>query len=330
MYLIVDECEQAAKAELGNLGAKYYEGSLYVGDFAIIHKKRVNDSHANEIIAVFERKTCRDLLDSIFYGGKKANVNINSRYTTQKRKNLQYFRAKNPDCRIFYIIEGQKSPDGSYAGFSEKENKIISGAICHMQVRDGIFIMETATVYETVHRLIGFMESTANLAKKHRGQIPGQITICEEHDEAQYKAIERKSEPNMLFKSKRRNARDQAIDLLASFKGISAKTSEQIIALYSPVDIFKACAERLDQATLPLNLPGLNKRTCTAISKIGHDDIFAAFLTVNGVTKRHIETIKGQIAKNNSSPIIWAIQPKSAEKGTLANLRDVLQYTDKA
>jgi ERCC4-type nuclease len=90
------------------------------------------------IAIIIERKTISDLAASI----------KDNRYKEQKSR-LFAFRGEHPLIRIVYIIEGFYSFDESFK-CAHMSNKVLSSAIINTMLRDGIFIVMTKNVGETV------------------------------------------------------------------------------------------------------------------------------------------------------------------------------------
>ena len=92
----------------------------------------------SSVITIFERKTCQDLLASISDG----------RYREQKTRLLANFKLD----QICYIIENEISP--SLNKYSKNGRQIVIGALINKCFRDGIKIIKTGSLNETVEFLL--------------------------------------------------------------------------------------------------------------------------------------------------------------------------------
>lgn len=145
MYLVIDTKEKSVSTAvivdyLESLGLKYEHRNLDVGDLAIF------DGDLHQIIALFERKTCKDMAASINDG----------RYREQK------VRLLNTDCRWKgYILEGTFPEKGiSFPTRGCKRRTVAEttyySIITGLTLRDGLNVYTTRSTADTA-KLLGQM-----------------------------------------------------------------------------------------------------------------------------------------------------------------------------
>ena len=136
--IIVDNREIALIKVLQKCFPQVYVSKLEVGDIAIC--KIDNQNHA-KIMAIFERKTIPDMLSSVKDG----------RYREQKIRLMSYHITKKTE-RIYYILEGDTDK------LSKEDDKRLWGMWISTQIRDGVEVIRTTCLDETVKFLIRFLE----------------------------------------------------------------------------------------------------------------------------------------------------------------------------
>ena len=109
-----------------------------LGDAKIIKDKD------GEILLIFERKSIRDMISSIFDG----------RYKNQS------FRLEHSGYRIVYIIEGTMS------FLEEKQRNMVQSAITNMILNKGFNVIRTDSPSQTVQMLLNFLKRV-NLKPKY-------------------------------------------------------------------------------------------------------------------------------------------------------------------
>ena len=120
--------------------------ALDIGDIIIKASEACKKSYQDkdqryESIFIFERKSISDMISSIKDG----------RYKEQKAR-LQSMMLNRKTHKIFYLLEG----DTQY--LSEKDKKLIYGSWISTQFRDGIEIIRTISVLETIHFLFRLLD----------------------------------------------------------------------------------------------------------------------------------------------------------------------------
>ncbi len=109
--------------------------TLDVGDFLF----KWNDKD----LIVIERKTIPDLMSSIKSDG---------RYREQKKR-LKAATQLDPGLRVYYLIEGQLGSRPTDRYFTEKDRKTAYSASVNTLVRDGIPVMRTESLTDTLRTL---------------------------------------------------------------------------------------------------------------------------------------------------------------------------------
>ena len=139
--------------------------ALDIGDIIIKASEACKKSYQDkdqryESIFIFERKSISDMISSIKDG----------RYKEQKAR-LQSMMLNRKTHKIFYLLEG----DTQY--LSEKDKKLIYGSWISTQFRDGIEIIRTISVLETIHFLFRLLD---RLNKNgHHSLTPKDIVISD-------------------------------------------------------------------------------------------------------------------------------------------------------
>ena len=199
--------------------------SLHAGDFAFVDEN-------NSVIALFERKTHADLVNSI----------KTDRYHLQKGKLLS-FRASNQGCTIYYIIEGPAKMD-----------KMTESAMFHMQFRDKIHILKTRDVKDTMETLFRLKASVERLKR-----APKNIVISEEYDEEAFRGVSKQGgTASDLGAKKTRDLAAQTIGFWGTLPGITNETAKKLVKLTTPL---KCLSGALD-GTL---LEGLTRRQMNSL-----------------------------------------------------------------
>jgi ERCC4-type nuclease len=146
MFLIADHREHAVLKH-----AKEFEGcnmkieQITVGDYVICSNWNV--------VCVIERKSLEDYAASIKDG------------RADNKSKLLKLREET-GCVVMYLIEGPEFPNPNtlYGGIPWK---YIESSIFHLQMRDHIGIMRSASTLETAKLLVRFINSMSTLQKKH-------------------------------------------------------------------------------------------------------------------------------------------------------------------
>jgi len=120
--------------------------ALDIGDIIIKASESCKKSYQDkdqryESIFIFERKSISDMISSIKDG----------RYKEQKAR-LQSMMLNRKTHKIFYLLEGDTQC------LSEKDKKLIYGSWISTQFRDGIEIIRTISVLETIHFLCRLLD----------------------------------------------------------------------------------------------------------------------------------------------------------------------------
>ena len=120
--------------------------ALDIGDIIIKASEACKKSYQDkdqryESIFIFERKSISDMISSIKDG----------RYKEQKAR-LQSMMLNRKTHKIFYLLEGDTQC------LSEKDKKLIYGSWISTQFRDGIEIIRTISVLETIHFLCRLLD----------------------------------------------------------------------------------------------------------------------------------------------------------------------------
>ena len=136
MNIIIDDREKAVipffesvKNNKNNI--KYKVSRINYGDYSI--------NYGNNIIFIIERKTWKDLSQSI-KDGRKDNIN-----------RLIELR-DNTNCKIFYLIEGNPLPK-STKKFCRISYKNLRAHLDHIMIRDNIHIIHSKNQENTVERI---------------------------------------------------------------------------------------------------------------------------------------------------------------------------------
>jgi ERCC4-type nuclease len=127
VLLRVDNRENVIKTILPSFEVNHVCENLECGDFII--------EVSGDPFLVFERKTIKDMLASIFDG----------RYKDQKHRMIEKFGKD----RIVYLIEGDFKMAKSTYSINEIEYKALKSSIVNTQIRDKIRVMHTFDVHET-------------------------------------------------------------------------------------------------------------------------------------------------------------------------------------
>lgn len=139
--------------------------ALDIGDIIIKASEACKKSYQDkdqryESIFIFERKSISDMISSIKDG----------RYKEQKAR-LQSMMLNRKTHKIFYLLEGDTQC------LSEKEKKLIYGSWISTQFRDGIEIIRTISVLETIHFLCRLLD---RLNKNgHQSLTPKDVSISD-------------------------------------------------------------------------------------------------------------------------------------------------------
>jgi len=136
--IIVDNREDALIKVLQQCLPQVYVSNLEVGDIAIC--KIDNNNNNAKILAIFERKTISDMLSSVKDG----------RYREQKIRLMSYHITKKTE-RIYYLLEGDTNK------LSKEDDKRLWGMWISTQIRDGVEVIRTTCIDETVKFLIRFL-----------------------------------------------------------------------------------------------------------------------------------------------------------------------------
>lgn len=135
--IIVDNNESALIKVLQKCFPQVYVSDFEIGDIAIC---KIDNGNA-KILALFERKTIQDMLSSI----------IDGRYREQKIRLMSYHLNKKTN-KLYYLLEGDTNE------LSKEDDKKLWGAWISTQIRDGIEVIRTSDLQETVKFLIRFVE----------------------------------------------------------------------------------------------------------------------------------------------------------------------------
>tara|TARA_B100001057_G_C22775698_1_gene921466 strand:- start:240 stop:1052 length:813 start_codon:yes stop_codon:yes gene_type:complete len=136
--------ELIKNVEINNFSKEFK--SLEVGDI-IISKRNENESDIyKNIILIFERKTCKDLLSSINDG----------RYREQKARLISNFSK----TQICYIIEDNLSQ--SLNKYRKNGRQIVLGALVNKSFRDKLNILKTSSLDETLEFLLNICKKVVN------------------------------------------------------------------------------------------------------------------------------------------------------------------------
>ena len=139
--------------------------ALDIGDIIIKASEACKKSYQDkdqryDSIFIFERKSISDMISSIKDG----------RYKEQKAR-LQSMMLNRKTHKIFYLLEGDTQC------LSEKEKKLIYGSWISTQFRDGIEIIRTISVLETIHFLCRLLD---RLNKNgHQSLTPKDVAISD-------------------------------------------------------------------------------------------------------------------------------------------------------
>ena len=137
--LILDNRETELIKILRNCFSQVFVSQLDVGDIAICQM----ENKSVKILAIFERKTVNDMLSSLKDGRyKEQKLRLMSNYHQDKTK------------RIYYILEGDTN------SLTKENDTKFWGAWISTQIRDGIEIIRTANISETVKFLVRLLERT--------------------------------------------------------------------------------------------------------------------------------------------------------------------------
>ena len=126
MNIVIDQRENAIKEVLNKQEDKTYVNyiQLNIGDIVI--------KDGEDVVCIFERKTCEDLLASIKDG----------RYREQKWRLLEHFNCET----IVYIIEG--------AIKDSSKSKLVDNTIVNTLFRDKIKVIRSKNVENTVEVIL--------------------------------------------------------------------------------------------------------------------------------------------------------------------------------
>jgi ERCC4-type nuclease len=225
--LAVDNRERKILAHTNELNEIKWEAKqLTVGDYAW-HRD-------GELIALAERKTLEDYAASLKDG--RAN---------NKDKMLD-LREKT-GCRVFYIIEGPKSPSPN-AQFARIAYKCIKRSIQHLMFRDGIIIIQTVNTLDTARELVELTLSIDTLIDKI-----GDASFLRQRTSAIASAGTSTSTSTSAITIASTSTADFALDELTTpikksdhdivremwscFKGVTVETADSYIAKWSVADI---------------------------------------------------------------------------------------------
>ena len=119
--LLIDNRERELKTFFSNYSSVKFD-NLDIGDIVF--------RYHGDIVVLIERKTIGDLISSIKDG----------RYREQKLRILNHV----PRDKVIYLLEGGKISQNNYAG------KLVWGSMVSMLIRDGIKIIRTIDVGESI------------------------------------------------------------------------------------------------------------------------------------------------------------------------------------
>jgi len=268
-HLLIDSNEKHLIDYLTNNEIEHNEASLYAGDIAILVTNPESKSH--NVVALYERKTYADLLNSIKGGSKKGS----NRYVSQKEK-LFKFRAKNHECKIFYIIEGEPPT-------KPQDLKIVESSIFHMQFRDGFGIIYTKSVEDTALTLVKNQNSIVKLMSKG---IKKHIIVSEEYDKLNFAKLELSTCVDLLLEKKSRDIESQVINMWGSFRGITHETAKKLAGKVLLIDCLLKSDGFIESIDLLLNEGTITKKQYNTLVGVASSwDPAKSLQTINGITK---------------------------------------------
>lgn len=239
LELVLDSRESCAPKivaffETNKLNLKVLNETMDIGDFLFryrIQRAGVEDKLENLIL--IERKTISDMLSSIKADG---------RYKEQKTR-LKALQGLEPSLRIYYLIEGIFSVQKTDRFFTEIDRKIMAGAYIGTIVRDGIPVMVTKDLPDTINTL----QKIVNLIFEYPESFKSS------NNEGEYTV------PVKIKKSENRDARWCYLAQLQQIQGVSDQVALAIAEVYpnlqSLIDAYVAASkEGKDLATLLENL----------------------------------------------------------------------------
>jgi len=127
-----------------------------------------------EICVIIERKTLSDLASSIIDGRKNDQLN-----------RLSNFSSENPNVKIIYLVEN------SSLRYTKIPKSTLLQAVSNMMIRDGIFIIMSDNISDTVNHLTRIKKSL--ISKKRNPDGVTHISKC-------YKKSNSIKNPNDWFK----------------------------------------------------------------------------------------------------------------------------------
>lgn len=253
--LDIDNRERNVLAHTNELSAiAYTRKQLTTGDYVLRH-----DTH---IIAVIERKTLDD------YG-----ASIKDGRADNKRKLLAL--RQRTGCRIYYLIEGPKSPAPSKT-FARIPYAIIRRSFMRLTLEHGIILLHTLDTIDTARELVELTLATQTLLEtlgdptwllQAQVQLPANADADTPADEI---ASGGEFDLNELTTPVARTDHDIVREMWACFSGITVETADSFIAKWSIADIVRGAIPRAELCAHKLaNHRAINLRVVNALQTIG-------------------------------------------------------------
>lgn len=252
--LVIDTREGKILSHTNELNQIRWETKqMTTGDYALYN----NDN----LLAIFERKTLAD------YGASIKDGRANN------KDKMLAMRAKT-GCRVFYIIEGNKSPSPD-TKFARIPYRCIQASIDHLMMRDGIIVMQTLNTLDTAKRLVDFVKNTDTLLAKigdssflrcndaADGDADGTDTAADGGGDSTFSVGD-------LTAIIKKSDQDVVREMWACFKGITVETADSFIDKWTIADIVQKKVPRADlEAHKMPNRRLLSRNIVNALLTIG-------------------------------------------------------------
>lgn len=191
--------------------------NLDIGDFVAMY--------GEQTMCIVERKTIPDMAQSI----------KDKRYHEQKARLLS-FRAKSPNTKLIYLLEGRFTFEPMFSCQSIG-SKVFHSCVINSMMRDNIMFVNTKNISETAEFLQALMLRLSAEPQKYQG-----LPSLGFPDDASAASIDGYTE--LLVKPKRKDNVDQAACLLMQLScipGISAKKARSVIDHFKSESIAQLC-----------------------------------------------------------------------------------------
>ena len=211
--LLIDNRERELKTFFSNYSNVKFD-NLDIGDIVFRYQ--------GDIVVLIERKTIGDLISSIKDG----------RYREQKLRILNHV----PRDKVLYLLEGGKISQNNYAG------KLVWGSMVSMLIRDGIKIIRTIDVKESIQ----FIDRIYQRLTKYPGKLlPSKISGGNDANDANDVNDIKYTSSIKIKKKENLTPYRCGILQLAQIPGLSTKIAQVILDKYGSVYNLCCCYQQI-------------------------------------------------------------------------------------